>query len=290
MGINNRDKVKQKFLSGLIVFFTLTGISFAVDSPHSSADNVDCNKCHTLHKAPGSSLTSEASNENLCLSCHKPTGLASAKSFTVTENSSVFPGISGRQHRWDGVMPASSSPSNTYGLRAGSDLGNTDLKVRLTVFNNVVVCSVCHNQHSQDAAPWDPASSPAYTAGVTTNRHFMRTQNDLNQLCEDCHYYRTPGSVPAGGNSQTNVREWDGNIKSHPLVKNISTDVINTTQFVGTPLDANYSAQTTSPRYHVDSDGNPTNNIVFDKNGKIRCLSCHGIHYTDSDAGTYDSP
>ena len=271
-------------------FIALTGTSFAVDPPHYVVGSLSCNNCHTLHKAPGSSLTSEASNENLCLACHKATGLASAKPFTAAENSNVISGTSGRQHRWDGVMPASSSPSNTYGLRAVSDLSNADLKVRLAGFNNAVVCSVCHNQHNQSAASWDPSSPTAYTAGVTTNRHFMRTQNELNQLCEDCHYYRTPGSVPSGGNSQTNVREWDGNIKSHPLVKDISTDVTNPTQFVGTPLDANYTTQTTSPRYHGDSDGNPTNNIVFDKNGKVRCLSCHGIHYTDSDSTTYDTP
>lgn len=47
--------------------------------------------------------------------------------------------------------------------------------------------------------------------------------------------------------------------------------------------------------YVIDADGNPTNNFRFDNNGtpsftsgKVYCLTCHGMHWTDSDQGTYD--
>jgi predicted CXXCH cytochrome family protein len=142
------------------------------------------------------------------------------------------------------------------------------------------------------------AVSAGTTYGIQAKgRHYMRTDNDLNQMCEDCHYYRTPASVPQGGVSQTDVRTWDGNKKSHPVMKNISTDVANASLFVGTaPYEPNCTdascAQTGAPRYQLNggSDANPSNNIVFDSNGKIRCLSCHGIHYTDSNSSTVDKP
>lgn len=121
-------------------------------------------------------------------------------------------------------------------------------------------------------------------------KHFMRANNDLNQMCEDCHYYRTAGAY-------TDLKTYDGTKKSHPVVKNISTDVANASLFVGTaPYEPNCKssscAQAGAPRYHQNggTDTNTTNNIVLDANGKIRCLSCHGMHYTDSNSLTVDQP
>lgn len=137
--------------------------------------------------------------------------------------------------------------------------------------------------------------SSAVSAGTTygiqaKGRHFMRTNNDLNQMCEDCHYYRTAGAL-------TDVKIYDGTRKSHPVMKNISTDVANASLFVGTaPYEPNCKdascAQTGAPRYQLNggSDTNLRNNIVFDSNGKIRCLSCHGMHYTDSMTSTVNQP
>jgi predicted CXXCH cytochrome family protein len=112
--------------------------------------------------------------------------------------------------------------------------------------------------------------------------HFMRVDNDLNQLCEDCHQWRTTAN-------ETDTRTYTGNRKSHPIVSDISGDVTDSTQFVGVaPRENNGNAQTGAPRYSGNGTGDTivTNNIVFDATGKIRCLSCHGIHYSDSDAAT----
>jgi len=119
----------------------------------------------------------------------------------------------------------------------------------------------------------------------------LRMANDLNQLCEDCHYYRTAGVY-------TDVKTYDGTKKSHPVVKDLQTDVADPLLFVGAaPVEANCAggscpAQTGAPRYHLNGTGdtNLTNNIVLDSNGKMRCLSCHGMHYTDSDSSTVDQP
>ncbi|MBI5739602.1 MAG: cytochrome c3 family protein [Nitrospirae bacterium] len=137
--------------------------------------------------------------------------------------------------------------------------------------------------------------SPAVTSGKTygimpKGKHFMRMGNDLNQMCEDCHYYRTAGAY-------TDLKTYDGTKKSHPVVKNISTDVANASLFVGVaPYEPNCKgascAQAGAPRYHENggTNANITDNIVFDDNGKIRCMSCHGIHYTDSNSSTVDQP
>ncbi len=117
----------------------------------------------------------------------------------------------------------------------------------------------------------------------------------LNRLCEDCHYYRTAGS------GQTDVRTYDGNPKSHPVTKIFTSDngetpdVTDTTQFNTSPLEpsgASWAPQTGGLRYHLNggTDTNSTNNTVLDLNGKVRCLSCHRIHYADSDATTVDAP
>ncbi|MBI5675404.1 MAG: hypothetical protein HZC48_06205 [Nitrospirae bacterium] len=80
-------------------------------------------------------------------------------------------------------------------------------------------------------------------------------------------------------------------------MKNISSDPADPSLFVGVaPYEPDCKgaacAQTGAPRYHLNSgtDTNSTNNIVFDSSGKMRCLSCHGMHYTDSNSSTEDKP
>ena len=65
--------------------------------------------------------------------------------------------------------------------------------------NGQLMCSTCHDQHSQAAKPFDPASSATYTAGVTADRHFQRIANNTGQMCLDCHAARNV--VAKGGPS-----------------------------------------------------------------------------------------
>ncbi|KAF0144508.1 MAG: hypothetical protein FD156_1812 [Nitrospirae bacterium] len=257
--------------------------TIAADAPHTTTQSVFCNSCHSVHRAWGTGLTKSATNANLCLSCHAISGIASTKRLDATMLAT--PGISGTSHRWDTAMPtAPTTPTSQYGLKAASELPTGALKSRLGAYNNVITCSVCHNQHGQASTPWDP-----YAPASGNGRHFQRTSNELNQMCEECHAYRKAAT------SGTDVRTYDETKKSHPVVKNLTSDV-NANQFVGAaPLESalwNYSPQTTAPRYHEGGGGdtNKTNNIVLDSSSKVRCLSCHGIHYTDSSSGTVDGP
>ncbi len=297
-------------IAGIIM---MIGVAIAIDPPHDTTTSTNCNSCHSLHNALGASLTKEAENYNLCLGCHSSSGSASGKPFQSSDQ--AISGTSGTSHRWDSAMPLTDNPNNPYGLRSVNSLTNTALKSRLAIYGTCsnpsytnkttceqnggtwtakVVCSVCHNQHSQSAATWDP-NSPSYGGtGTGSGRHYQRSANDLNQLCEDCHYYRS--SSHAG----TDVRIWDGSKKSHPVAKIFTSangetrDVTKPEQYHTAPLEpqaAGWAAQT-GTRYHLNggTDTNPTNNIVVGSDGRVRCLSCHGVHYTDSDSSTIDQP
>jgi predicted CXXCH cytochrome family protein len=139
----------------------------------------------------------------------------------------------------------------------------------------------------------EEAFSQAVGSGVTYQifgGNFQRLDNDMAQLCEDCHYYRT---LQAG---QTNVRVFDGKKKSHPIGIVFPTGISNDPTRFNTeprePAGANWAPQTGAPRYHLNggTDTNATNNVVFDSTQKIRCLTCHGMHYVDSDENTVDQP
>jgi predicted CXXCH cytochrome family protein len=317
---------KRSTLIGLVILglFVWSGMAAGIDTPHNVAN---CQDCHMLHSSVGPGLTKD-SNANLCITCHStgatgPTS-AAAKPFSDAMQANTTNNIYAMRktsHAWNGVMPTTDNPGAAFGLRSNASLQadvsvNGALKGSLGKFGTCsvspstnttystcttaggtwtaqVVCSTCHNVHYQGMGTWDP-NAPAYVANGGTGRHFMRAANDLNQLCEACHYYRTPASAP-GGTSQTNVRTWDGNKKSHPIMKNTSTDTSSPLQFNAVPLEpagASWTPQNTGPRYHVNggTDTNTTNNIVFDANGQMRCLSCHGVHYTDSNTSTVDTP
>lgn len=312
MSMKDFVMTKSRVLFGMTLlscFFTVA-VCGAVDPPHNSEDPnklVDCDSCHFVHASLGPALTKDA-NANLCISCHVPGGLAQNKPLGSSMMARV--GLSGTSHRWDAAMPGSDNPANSYGLRSVASLANPDLKKQLERFCNknaegvctsyITVCSACHNQHFQTKSPWDP-NAPAYGGSETGNgRHMLRMANAYNELCEDCHYYRTPASKPGGTISQTDVRTYDGNPKSHPIGKVFSNssgeerNVADPNQFHNAPLKPGADAwiQQAGARYKGSSGANinPTNNFILDGNFQIRCLTCHGIHYTDSDSSTIDEP
>lgn len=124
------------------------------------------------------------------------------------------------------------------GVRAPA---NPEMAVRLD--NGQLMCSTCHDQHSQANKPFDPAASATYTPGVTSNRHFQRSANDTDQMCVDCHSSRDVTAATGG---------------SHPVN-------------VPLPIGA-YQAPTTVP---LDATAN-----------RVRCETCHKVHYAPSNDGT----
>ncbi|MBF0327652.1 MAG: hypothetical protein HQL10_00670 [Nitrospirae bacterium] len=355
------------FMLGLLLVpFTKTSMSIETMPPHSPELNnsITCASCHTFSDALGPSSTKYA-NDNLCLSCHKSGGLASASPFTSSDQAK--PGIdNGTSHSWSGTMPAADNTSNQYGLRSAASLtlnkdtrrGTTPLKTSLTKFGGTVACSTCHNIHTHWGSTWDQGHETKGTAtsGSTTtltdssknwatnqfadnktylvfsavygglnggqyrlitsntsttltvaafgntipagakyfiskNRRFLRVDNAANEMCNDCHYYRTAASGQA---TQTNVRTWNNGLKkSHP----VSVPLVGGTTYNSVPLEpaaASFAAQTGS-RYASNggTDNNTSNNMVFDNSTgtpKISCMTCHKVHFADSDSATNDAP
>jgi len=87
-----------------------------------------------------------------------------------------------------GVVNASFQAGDQWNLYVLSGLRNpTNTAIVQHSTNGVAGCSACHNEHNQVMAPFDPAA-PAYGGAATgSGRHFMRVNNDLNQMCMDCH-------------------------------------------------------------------------------------------------------
>jgi predicted CXXCH cytochrome family protein len=109
--------------------------------------------------------------------------------------------------------------------------------------------------------------------------------NSVDKFCRDCHsdWVMTHNSdLVAGGG----VESWDGNFKSHPVGVGLGAN--GAAYDRAPPLDGNGLAQASisSP----DVDGNPSNDLKLDAAGNVQCLSCHGVHYADSNTLTVDGP
>ncbi len=113
-----------------------------------------------------------------------------------------------------------------------------------------ITCSTCHDPHSN------------------TNSPFLRMDNSADALCLDCHRARNIDSV----------RTWTGNMLSHPV--GVTLDSVDTFHYP--PLDVDSLPQ--------PSDGNLTNDYLFGAGNTMKCTTCHGVHYTDSNSGTVDGP
>lgn len=113
-----------------------------------------------------------------------------------------------------------------------------------------VTCATCHDPHSN------------------TNTPFLRLDNSADALCLDCHRAR----------NMTSVKTYTGAELSHP----VGMALPSSSTFHNPPLDVDGNPQ--------PSDGNTTNDLKLLPGNIVSCTTCHGIHYTDSDAGTVDGP
>lgn len=97
---------------------------------------------------------------------------------------------------------------------------------------------------------------------------FMRMDNANSAMCENCH----TGRVQSAADQQS----WDGSIKSHPVGETLSASYDR-----AEPLDVDGDAQS------ISTDTNATNDLIL-YSTEVRCMTCHGMHYTDSNATSVD--
>lgn len=116
---------------------------------------------------------------------------------------------------------------------------------------------------------------------------FLRAKLDegsnasADKFCRDCH----AAWVMEHG---TDVTTWNGgSVKSHPV--GIGLGVNGGGYDRSAPADGNGLPQASHTGLQ-DVDGNPTNDLALDDSGNVQCLSCHGVHYADSNTLSVDSP
>lgn len=106
----------------------------------------------------------------------------------------------------NGTAPPSFKVNDQWTVFANPDINQpTGLALAARITGGKVTCSACHNEHSQTAEPFDRAA-PAYpTPGANgiagpggQGRHNQRLDNNVNQMCSDCHSTRHVGTAAQG--------------------------------------------------------------------------------------------
>ena len=230
----------------LLCACVVPGGSFAVDAPHyDPASGLTCANCHIAQLTLGST-----GYNNICLNCHRPGNpLAGANPFTLADAADPFQTHSSAgsahrfqtSHRWDGpdTVPSAGAQPPIQGL-----LTTATLRLRT---GNQLACVRCHNQH------------------YNTFGSFLRTPNDQDQLCLDCHRSRNvashlQGSHPVG-------IAYDAAAAAHPGA------------FNQPPKNANPANASSDLDARLTTTGR-----------NLLCSTCHGVHYADSRSSTLDAP
>jgi predicted CXXCH cytochrome family protein len=139
-----------------------------------------------------------------------------------------------------------------------------------------VVCSVCHDQHSQSKAPFDPAAPVFGGPGTGAGRHFQRQDNESNQMCKVCHSARDVQSSDDG---------------SHPIGVPIPAGDFQSP--VSLPLDAQEKVQCLSCHapHFTDSggaNGGQGDGYILRLGIGNLCYDCHTL--ADRDNASHLSP
>ncbi|MCD4749121.1 MAG: choice-of-anchor D domain-containing protein [Thermoanaerobaculales bacterium] len=96
-----------------------------------------------------------------------------------------------------------------------------------------------------------------------------------DRFCRECH------SLWAMG--YQDVEDHDTGWMSHPVGEGLNANGKGYDR--SAPLDANGAVQGMG-----GGDGNHSNDFNFDAEGLVQCMTCHGIHYADSNTLTEDGP
>jgi predicted CXXCH cytochrome family protein len=152
------------------------------------------------------------------------------------------------------ASPGTSGTSHNWDVSAINPMYGADVPTAQVLFDHLRADSTitCSTCHD----PHENSTPP-----------FLRLDNSADALCLDCHSDRNMASV----------RTYTGNPLSHP----VGVTLPGTATFHNPPLDVDGNPQ--------PSDGNTTNDFVLN-GGVVRCTSCHGVHYKDSNSGTVDGP
>jgi predicted CXXCH cytochrome family protein len=118
--------------------------------------------------------------------------------------------------------------------------------------NGQIMCSTCHNPHSQELQPFDPA---ALTGGA---RHFMSMTNDTGQMCSDCHASK---AVSASGSG------------THPVDRPVAGQGLKAPSFL--PLDASLNQMRCQTCHQVHNGPTTDGSLLRSAQVTTLCSDCH---------------
>ena len=242
-----------KYLVIATVLLMLPTAVFAHDkpSPHSA---YACTECHNTHK----DLGQQGLWTNLCVSCHKPgnpdnyTRYYYVRTFNYGDQANPYkndPGLNGNPN----TLQTSHRWEGSDNVPEAGAQPPTNPAMSPTdklMLQDNLYCQRCHNF---------VAATPE---GADYSRPYLRARIDEDQMCYDCHILR-------------------GNATSH---------------LTGThPVNVNYSTVRTSKpdEYYLQpvnaNPANPSSQLNVKKVSRtVACMTCHGVHYTDSNSATFD--
>jgi predicted CXXCH cytochrome family protein len=103
-------------------------------------------------------------------------------------------------------------------------------------------------------------------------------------MCRDCHGAWDMDHTAVNNHGFGTGPGGTDVFNSHPI--GIALNANNGNYDRAEPLDGDGQPLTGG----TDADGNPSNDLRFDANGNIHCLTCHGVHHADSNTLSVDGP
>jgi predicted CXXCH cytochrome family protein len=228
-------------------------------------NRVVCSTCHDQHLA----TSARGGTPRI--------GRASKRVSTGGSGTMVSGGtFTGTDSLWYLIEITSTGSQNTARFRWSNDGGLTWMATNVScgngapvaLSNGVTVTFTGGANSFQATERWELAASwPFLRAALDSGDNSIGVK-----FCRDCH--------SDWAQTHTDVRNGDGTWKSHPVGITLGTNAAGYDR--AAPLDANGLAQA------GDRDGNPSNDLTLDAGGLVQCLSCHGVHYADSNSSTSD--